>query len=524
MPRAAVIVLFAGLVGAGAGTPILAGVDWRARPAPAATSGAQARGQAAGAANQWAVSSPDGRNALSISRQQDGQLKWSATRGAAVVIAPSPLGVRRTDQAFVDGLTFVSATAATTVSDDYVTVHGKRRDHHVQARERTLTFANAAGARVQLVLRSHNDGVAFRYRFPETDAAPKTVTEELTGFAVPLNSKAWIEPQQPVGMYAPAYEDLYQTTISGAPAPAADGWALPALFHTPAGPWALISESGMDGSYNGSHLAPASPGGTYRIKFPDPAEGRGTGSVQPQSTLPWTLPWRLVVMADAATGILESDLVDDLSAPSRVADASWIKPGRAAWSWWSDSDSPKHAESLNAFTDFAAEMGWEYSLVDANWNLMQSGTIDDVRAHAREKNMGLLLWYNSGGPHNDVTEAPRGRMFDRDIRRAEMARLARLGREGHQGRFLAERQAGSDAAVSRRDAGRGRVPSHGRTFTDRRFRVAGSASFPNLIGMEAVAGAEQYQVQPGLSRTRAGTEHDPAVHAERRSARWTTRP
>ena len=94
------------------------------------------------------------------------------------------------------------------------------------------------------------------------------------------------------------------------------------------------------------------------------------------------------------------------------------------------SDSPKHAEQLNAFTDLAAEMGWEYALVDANWNLMQSGTIEDVIAHAKQKNVGLLFWYNSGGPHNDVTEAPRDRMTTHGQRVKEMTQLRAWGVKG----------------------------------------------------------------------------------------------
>src|SRR4029077_15622793 len=180
----------------------------------------------------------------------------------------------------------------------------------------------------------------------------------------------------------------------------------------------------------GSHLAQDAAGGVYRITFPDPKEGLGVGSVQPQFNLPWTLPWRVVITGDRAGSILESDLVLDLAPRSQIGDMSWIKPGRAAWSWWSKSDSPRHAEDLNAFTDLAAEMGWEYALVDANWNLMQSGTIEDVVAHAKAKNVGLIFWYNSGGPHKDVTEAPRDRMFTREARRAEFARLKEWGVKG----------------------------------------------------------------------------------------------
>ena len=87
-------------------------------------------------------------------------------------------------------------------------------------------------------------------------------------------------------------------------------------------------------------------------------------------------------------------------------------------------------EDLNAFTDFAAEMGWEYALVDANWDRMLTGKIEDVIAHAKAKNVGLFFWYNSGGPHNDVTEAPRDRMFARDVRRKEFEKLKAWGVKG----------------------------------------------------------------------------------------------
>ena len=52
----------------------------------------------------------------------------------------------------------------------------------------------------------------------------------------------------------------------------------------------------------------------YRIKFPDPKEGLGIGKAEPQSTLPWTMPWRVVIVGDAAGRILESDMVLDLAA------------------------------------------------------------------------------------------------------------------------------------------------------------------------------------------------------------------
>ena len=440
----------------------------------------------------WTVTSPDGRTAIAVSRTAEGTLQYRVTRGGRVVIGDSPLGIRRADEAFVNRLTYQGMSEPRVIDERYSLPHGKRKDHHITARERTLTFTNAGGAKLDVVLRAQDDGVAFRYRFPGQGGATRTVVEEVTGFTAPAGSTAWMLPRQPVGKYAPAYEDLFQQVAAGTASTLPDGWDLPALFKTADGTWALVTESALDDSYCGSHLAQNAPGGTYRIAFPDPGEGRGVGKANPESTLPWTMPWRVIIVGDQAGRILESDLVTDLSPASAIGDAAWVKPGRAAWSWWSMSDSPKHAEQLNAFTDFAAEMGWEYALVDANWNFMQSGTIEDVIAHAKQKNVGLLFWYNSGGPHNDVTEAPRDRMTTHEQRMKEFAQLRAWGVKGvkvdfwqsdKQDRITQYRELLRDAAAFQL-----MVDFHGSTIPRGWQR-----EFPNLIGMEAVAGAEQYK-------------------------------
>jgi alpha-glucosidase len=440
----------------------------------------------------WSVTSPDGRTAITVVRQGDGRLVWRVTRESQPVLADSPLGIRRADQTFDAGLTFVSASPSRTIDERYTMPFGKRKDHHVTGRERTLTFSNPAGAKLEIVLRAHDDGVAFRYRFPESVGGVKTVLEEKTGFHVPSGSTAWVQPMQKVDKYGPAYEDFYVQVPAGTASARPDGWIFPALFKTPAGKWALITESALDETYCGSHLAQEAPDTTYRIKFPDPSEGLGVGKAQPEATLPWTMPWRVVVVGDNAGRILESDLVLDLAPATKFGSTAWIKPGRAAWSWWSKSDSPKHAEDLNAFTDLAADMGWEYALVDANWNLMQTGTIEEVIAHAKARNVGLVFWYNSGGPHNDVAEAPRDRMHTREARRAEFAKLRAWGVKGVKVDFWQSDK--QDRIAQYRDLLRDAADFqllanfHGSTIPR-----GWSREFPNLIGMEAVFGAEQYK-------------------------------
>lgn len=448
---------------------------------------------------EWAVASPDGRNVVSLSIAA-GRLVWQVKRGGAAILEKSPIGVRRHDQVFSEGLKFVSASAIRDIREEYRTPHGKRRQHSVRGREQTVSFVNARNAQLEIILRAHDDGVAIRYRFPERDTQERRVFAELTGFAVPPGSRGWLQPQQRVHRYGPAYEDFYQEVAAGQEAPQPGGWAFPVLFKTPAGKWLLISESSLDGRYPGAHLAADAPGGIYRIAFPDPEEGLGVGEIHPSSTLPWVLPWRVVAIADTAAKLVESDIINDLSPPTTLQDVSWIRSGRSSWSWWSKSDSPKNANDLNAFTDLAAEMTWEYALIDANWDQMTVGTIDQVLAYARAKKVAPILWYNSGGPHNDVTEAPRDRMHERAARRAEFEKLRRWGVKGVKvdfwhsdkpDRIRQYREVLEDAADFQIT-----VNFHGSTIPR-----GWSREFPHLMSMEAVFGAEQYKFrQPFTTR------------------------
>lgn len=457
----------------------------------------------AGANGNWTVQSPGGDLALVLTLgpaaqgPAEGVFTYTVHRGPrgarGIVVRPSPLGLRRSDEAFVQGLRFVEASRTVTVDESYSVPHGKRRRVRHHARQRTVTFANASGARLEVDLRAADDGVAFRYRFPEQDRATRRLVEETTGFHLPPGTTAWMTPHQPPGRYTPAYEDYFGEVPAGTAAPTPSGWSFPALFKVDGGRhWVLVTEAGVDHSHCGSRLASEAPDGLYRVRLPEPGEGMGVGEVEPSSALPWTLPWRVLIVGGSLARVVESTLVSDLSPPSTVADTSWVRPGRASWSWWSDSPSPKSERALTEFVDLAAEMGWEYSLVDANWNELPPGALERVLAHARRKGVGILLWYNSGGPHNDVTEAPRDRMHAREARRAELARLREWGVKGvkvdfwhsdKQDRIRQYLDVLRDAA----DYGL-LVNFHGCTLPR-----GWSRTHPHLMSMEGVMGAEQYK-------------------------------
>src|SRR4051794_23363836 len=51
--------------------------------------------------------------------------------------------------------------------------------------------------------------------------------------------------------------------------------------------------------------------------------------------LPLRSPWRVTMIGDGPGRLIESNLVENPNPPTVIADTSWIKPGKAAWDWWS---------------------------------------------------------------------------------------------------------------------------------------------------------------------------------------------
>lgn len=426
-------------------------------------------------------------------RMNSGNLEYKVGCAGKDVLTYSPLGIIRADQELADNLKFIRATKPNEVDVTYTMPHGKRRICRDHYREYVIKLENADAARLEMIIRAYDDGVAFHYRFPQSSSRTYTVTKELTGFRLPIGGKVWMHPCDKVTKYSPAYETYFVDGVpAGTPSPNEEGWAFPVLYeNADASRWALITEAATDGTYCGCRLKQNASGGLYRIRFPNKGEGNYTGQVNPSSSLPWATPWRVIIVGKSLGTIVESTLVNNLNPPSIVKDTSWIKPGRASWSWLFDHDSPQDHDKLRRWIDLAAEMGWEYSLIDANWTIMKNGTIHELIAYANQKDIGLLLWYNSGGPHNSVTEKPRGTMQLGDVRRFEFALLRKWGIKGVKVDFF---QSDKQNIIQLyhdilKDAAEFEimVNFHGCTLPR-----GWSRTFPHLMTMEAVKGEECY--------------------------------
>ena len=352
------------------------------------------------------LASPDGNLAVVFKLDAGGVPVYRIERAGRVVLQESRLGLVRDDEDFSRGLALDSASATEPVEDRYEILTAKRRINDYRANRRVYHLATAAGKKLDLIFQVSNDGVAFRYFFPETSTAVYRLQEEVSSFHFLPGTKAWLQPMSVAksGWKAtnPSYEEFYQQEIPvGTPSTLGAGWVYPALFHS-GDTWLLLSETGLGRNYCGTRLRVASPDGNYTVGFPDPRETMHGLPVNPSSTLPWLMPWRLIAVGSLKT-IAESTLGIDLAGKATGPADPGIKPGKASWSWPLLGDDQTTFDVQKRFVDYAAEMGWAYCLVDSMWD-QQIGyaKLKTLADYARGKNVGLLLWYNSNGDWNEA--------------------------------------------------------------------------------------------------------------------------
>jgi hypothetical protein len=336
----------------------------------------------------------------------------------AEVIPEINLGLSRNDQTFANELVLQKASKPRTITEQYTAIHGKRSLCRNSANEIIVSFENPTKAKLNLIIRAYNDGLAFRYEFPEKEG-PFTMKDEFTSYAIPQNAKRWMEK------WNTANENLYSTMNDDN---VQKDWGYPALFANADNTcWYLIHEADVNRNYCASKLSNTVDKSRYKITFPDAKDGNGLGESTPTIALPWQSPWRVVIIGKLSD-IVESTLVDDVCPPSVVKNIEWIKPGLVSWNYWSNNHGTKDYKVVCDFADLAANMNWPYTLLDWEWNAMgNGGNLEDAAKYILSKGVKPLIWYNSGGKHTNVSATPRDRMLTHENRMEEFAKLKKLG-------------------------------------------------------------------------------------------------
>ena len=347
-----------------------------------------------GFAKSEIVLSPDGRTAIHIESDAS---RFSISRGGETVIESSSLGLeldgapdlaglaleKREDVAVDRAIALVATKAATA------------RDHY---RGTTFTFRETrpAARRLFIDVRVYDDGVAFRYRM--NDPAPVRLRGERTAF-VPAG-----DPECLVTLAQEAHELPFQRLkLSQLRTDVA--YDVPVVCAMRSGRTHFaISQAHLEG-YTGASMWREGEGLHVRLSAVPNRPGPAFISRGGLST-----SWRVVMMGNRAGDLIASQLIGNLN-PSPSGDFSWVKPGKAAWDWWSgplEGVKPDLA-SYRRFIDFAATSAFPYYLIDAGWSRGAGPccealpTNDVTRAaegidmpglvrYAAARNVGLILW------------------------------------------------------------------------------------------------------------------------------------
>ena len=439
------------------------------------------------------LTSPDRHIAVSVSVTPQQTLTWSVTRDGKPVILASSLGLQLEGADLAHGLRLANVSPTRAVSEQYTMATGKKRDISYAANEQIYTVQNSAQQKMDVVFRVSNDGVVFRYVVAEPGMPVKKFVAESTAFALPAAAKAWLQPMQVAQTgwmnTNPAYEEHYQREIAvGTPSPSKAGWVFPALFHAGEN-WVALSEAGMDGSFHASRLKPDSPDGVYSLGVPMAPEVYPGGALLAETAGTLMTPWRIAAIGKLAT-VMESTLGTDLAAPAIKFGGALLKPGHASWSWALLKDDSTVFDVQKQFIDYAADMKWDYTLVDADWDRkIGYDRMRELAAYGAAKNIGVLVWYNSSGAWNKTAYTPKGALLTRDQRIKEFARLREMGIKGVKVDFFAGDGKSMiayyiDILQDAADAGL-LVNFHGATLPRGWART-----YPNLMSAEAVKGLE----------------------------------
>lgn len=359
------------------------------------------------------LTSPDGALQVTVS-DSDGQARYAVAYRGQPLLAPSPLGLVLSAGGSLSHGLKIAGAAPSSGDATYDLVAGKTRTVRDRYNQLDVDFQEPEGGkrRLRVIVRAYDDGVAFRYvlpRQPGLDAV--NIRNEETRFDFPADYRCW---GLNLGKFGTSHEGEFDP-VQASKLREHNLYDAPLVCEGANAAFAIAEADLKD--YAGLYLTGRGDGGLGVQAKLSPRLDDPTVAVRTRIGADVVSPWRVVMVAPKAGQLIESNLVTTLSAPSKVADTSWIKPGKAAWDWWNGpsisgvAKPGMNAETIKRYIDFAAANGLDYMLIDEGWHAGAGGGgavqpgVDVTRpipeldlpglvAYAKERKVGLWLWLN----------------------------------------------------------------------------------------------------------------------------------
>ena len=344
--------------------------------------------------------SPDGQVELKFA-VVGGVPQYSLDRAGKAVILPSRLGYTLLNQDNLDGGFTLTGTRFDSFDETWEPVWGEEASIRNHYNELLVNLKQESGAAMDLRFRLYDEGLGFRYEFPQENKLTYfKVKEELTEFALTGDHTAWwISGDYDTQEYNYTESKLSRIPLLNAvprPYNASQTEISPSCVQT------ALQMKTDDGLYINIHEARVLDYPTtnldldvkrkvFRTWLTPDAQG-----VKGRLQAPCVSPWRTVMVCEKATDVLASRLILNLNDPCVLEDVSWIHPvkymgvwwemitGKTHWSYTDDfpsiqlgvtdySKATPHGrhgannENVRRYLDFAAEHGFDALLIEG-WN------------------------------------------------------------------------------------------------------------------------------------------------------------
>jgi alpha-glucosidase len=374
--------------------------------------------------NSYTLQSPNGK--ISVNITIDKEVKWSISHQNTSVLAPSPMAMELGNAEMLGVNPKVASVKTSTVNENFPTPVYKKQSVKNNYNQLLINFKG----NYAIEFRAFDDGVAYRFVTNKKDNI--TIINESANFNFDKDYKAFIpfvrdlrEGYIEQSSFESLYDELPLSKIKK------DTLAfLPMLVELNDGKKACLLEADLE-NYPGMFVK--SNGQTslrgFFVQYPSKERSGGfiflnymvtareNYLVKTSGTR--TFPWRAIVVSESDKELANNDMVQKLAAPSRLADVSWIKPGKVAWDWWNDWNISHvdfvagiNTPTYKHYIDFAAKNKIEYIIVDEGWSndtslllINDKINIEEIVNHAKQKNVGVILWASWYAVQKDLRSA-----------------------------------------------------------------------------------------------------------------------
>ncbi len=311
------------------------------------------------------VTSPDGAVMVTVG-VEDHKPYYSVTYNNNIIVKPSRLGYKLSDGIIGEEVS-IESVKRNSVDETWQQVWGEDQDVRNHYNEMAVTFREKKdkSKRMQVIFRAFNDGIGFRY-IVSGKVKNDCVLEELTEMTLAHDAKAWSIPSNRTSYF----EGIYQSNMLSKK----DTVCTPLTIEYEDSLYLSLHEAALEDYASLNYTPRASQDGSVRLLAALTSWQDGV-KVRFEENL--RSPWRTLIISRTAGGLITSRLMLNLNEPSRIADTSWIEPGRYIGIWWSihKKDNtwemgPTHGattENVKRYMDFAARHGFSGVLAEG-WN------------------------------------------------------------------------------------------------------------------------------------------------------------